>query len=80
MEQVKSDGLLLKEVVMLSFYDCDKNLSEIDFNDIEKKLEVSFQLHLSHIISNGMEVIPTFLVFSMIISIMTILKFATSFQ
>ena len=33
---------LLKEVVMLSFYDCDKNLSEIDFNDVEKKLEVSF--------------------------------------
>ena len=27
---------------MLSFYDCDKNLSEIDFNDVEKKLEVSF--------------------------------------
>ena len=27
---------LLKEVVMLSFYDCDKNLSEIDFNDVEK--------------------------------------------
>ena len=23
---------------MLSFYDCDKNLSEIDFNDVEKKL------------------------------------------
>ena len=42
LEQVKSNGLLLKEVVMLSFYDCDKNLSEIDFNDVEKKLEVSF--------------------------------------
>lgn len=27
---------LLKEVVMLRFYDCDKNLSEIDFNDVEK--------------------------------------------
>ena len=27
---------------MLSFYDCDKNLSEIDINDVEKKLEVSF--------------------------------------
>lgn len=27
---------LLKEVVMLSFYDCDKKLSEIDFNDVEK--------------------------------------------
>ena len=33
---------LLKEVVMLSFYDCDKNLSENDFNEVEKKLEVSF--------------------------------------
>ncbi|KEQ46271.1 SMI1/KNR4 family protein [Streptococcus oralis] len=27
---------------MLSFYDCDKNLSENDFNEVEKKLEVSF--------------------------------------
>lgn len=27
---------------MLSFYDCDKNLSENNFNEIEKKLEVSF--------------------------------------
>ena len=27
---------LLKEVVMLSFYDCDKNLPEIDFNDVAK--------------------------------------------
>ena len=27
---------LLKEVVMLSFYDCDKNLSENDFNEVEK--------------------------------------------
>ena len=33
---------LLKEIVMLSFYDCDKNLSENDFNDVEKNLEVSF--------------------------------------
>lgn len=65
---------------MLSFYDCDKNLSEIDFNDIEKNQKYLFQLHLSYIISNGMEVIPTFLVLSMIISIMTILKFVTSFQ
>ena len=32
---------LLKEVVMLNFYDCDKNLSENDFNEVEKKLEVS---------------------------------------
>ena len=27
---------------MLNFYDCDKNLSENDFNEVEKKLEVSF--------------------------------------
>ena len=33
---------LLKEVVMLSFYDCEKNLSEYDFNEVEKNLEVSF--------------------------------------
>ena len=33
---------MLKEVVMLSFYDCDKNLSENDFNEVEKKLELSF--------------------------------------
>ena len=33
---------LLKEVIMLSFYDCDKNLSEYDFNEVEKNLEVSF--------------------------------------
>ena len=33
---------LLKDVVMLNFYDCDKNLSENDFNEVEKKLEVSF--------------------------------------
>ena len=26
---------------MLNFYDCDKNLSENDFNEVEKKLEVS---------------------------------------
>ena len=32
---------LLKEVVMINFYDCDKNLSENDFNEVEKKLEVS---------------------------------------
>ena len=28
---------------MLNFYDCDKNLSENDFNEVEKKLEVSIQ-------------------------------------
>ena len=33
---------LLKEFPMLNFYDCDKNLSENDFNEVEKKLEVSF--------------------------------------
>ena len=33
---------LLKEFAMLNFYDCDKNLSENDFNEVEKKLEVSF--------------------------------------
>ena len=27
---------------MLNFYDCDKNLSENDFNEAEKKLDVSF--------------------------------------
>ena len=27
---------LLKEVVMINFYDCDKNLSETDFNEVEK--------------------------------------------
>ena len=27
---------------MLSFYDCEKNLSEYDFNEVEKNLEVSF--------------------------------------
>lgn len=27
---------------MLSFYDSDKNLSENDFNEVEKKLGVSF--------------------------------------
>lgn len=65
---------------MLSFYDCEKNLSEYDFNEVEKNLEVSFQLHSSHITSNGMVVLPIFLVLSMIILIMTILKFAISFQ
>ena len=33
---------LLKEVAMLNFYDCDKNLFGNDFNEVEKKLEVSF--------------------------------------
>ena len=27
---------LLKEFCMLNFYDCDKNLSENDFNEVEK--------------------------------------------
>ena len=27
---------LLKEFTMLNFYDCDKNLSETDFNEVEK--------------------------------------------
>ena len=40
---------LLKEFTMLNFYDCDKNLSENDFNEVEKKLEVSFpSLFRSH--------------------------------
>ena len=65
---------------MLSFYDCDKNLSEIDFNDVEKKLEVSFPSSFkSHYFKwNGGD--PNLSCFVMIISIMTILKFVTSFQ
>ena len=65
---------------MINFYDCDKNLSETDFNEVEKNQKYLFHLHSSHITSNGMEVLPIFLVLSMIILIMTILKFATLFQ
>ena len=38
---------------MLSFYDCDKNLSETDFNEVEKNQKYLFHLHSSHITSNG---------------------------
>ena len=38
---------------MLNFYDCDKNLSENDFNEVEKNQKYLFHLHSSHITSNG---------------------------
>ena len=46
---------------MLSFYDCDKNLSENNFNEIEKKLEVSFPASFKSHYSNGMEVPQSFM-------------------
>ena len=38
---------------MINFYDCDKNLSETDFNEVEKNQKYLFHLHSSHITSNG---------------------------
>ena len=38
---------------MINFYDCDKNLSENDFNEVEKNQKYLFHLHSSHITSNG---------------------------
>ena len=37
---------LLKEVVMLNFYDCDKNLSENDFNEVEKKTRSIYSIFI----------------------------------